>query len=213
MGPTPRRPLLRTALLLALCSVALTGCFRFELAIKVDEDGSGVANIVAAFEDSFLRLAGEELADFTVSPDPETLPPGVAVEEYRQAGFAGQRFSVAVPDMEQLPQALEELGDESAAFISDLELTREGEVWRFSLAAELPVSEQAAGTDFVFRGDSYSLEDLLETASYTVRLALPGEIADHNADRVEDDELVWDIDFTSKAPRRLSARSQPPDGL
>ncbi|MDE2765598.1 MAG: hypothetical protein OXI25_04095 [Chloroflexota bacterium] len=211
MTDSRRRPLLRTALLLAFCSVALTGCFRIELAIRVHEDGSGVADIVLAIEDSFLRLAGAEPTDFADSPDPETLAPGATLEEYRQDGFTGQRVSFEVPDMEQLPQALAEaLGDDSEAVLSGLELVRDGEGWRFSLPPA-PLGEQTASG----LGGADSLEQLgslLESASYVVRLALPGEVTDHNADRVEGDELVWELDLISTEPRALSARSQPPGG-
>ncbi|MCE2470111.1 MAG: hypothetical protein J4F32_06330 [Dehalococcoidia bacterium] len=210
MTDSLRRPLLRTALLLALCSIALTGCFRVELAIRVHEDGSGVVRTVVALEDSFLRLVGEQPADDGPF-DPEALPPGAVIEEYRQDGFTGQRVSVEIPDMEQLPQVLAETAVEVSEVVGDLELEREGDDWRFTVIMPPPGEGLANGSGGV--GSLEQLGSFLESASYTIRLALPGEVTDHNADRVEDDELVWDIDLTATEPRTLSARSQPPSGL
>ena len=205
-----RRPLLRTALLLALCSIALTGCFRVELSIKVHEDGSGVFSTVMAFEDSFLRLVGEAPAASDLF-DSEDLPPDAVLEDYSQDGFTGARVSIEVPDMEQLPQALAETGGVSEG-IGDLELTREDEGWRFSMT-QPPLADQVGDVVAPGGGSLNELASFLESASYTVRVSLPGEVTDHNADRVEDDELVWEFDLTSTEPRTLSARSQPPSGL
>ena len=205
---SPRRRLLSTALLLALCSVALTGCFRLELSVKVHEDGSGVFTAVRAFEDSFLSLVGETPEGDLFGLD--DVPPGAAVEEYRQDGFTGQRVSIEIPDVEQLPQFLEDF-DGMDELVQHLQVEREGDGWRFTAIMPLPGEEIASELG---SGDSIDqLESFLESASYTVRLALPGEITDHNADRVEEDELVWDLDLTSTETRTLSARSHPPGGL
>ena len=211
---TPRRRLLWTALLLALCSVALTGCFRVELAIKVNEDGSGVFGAVLAFDESFLRLLGEapEAGDLF---DLDALPPGAVVVDYREEEYVGHRVTVELAHMEQLPQVLGALDEASEAVddldpVGNLELERDGDGWRFSMAVP-PLGAQVAEA-----GDGSSLEDLselLETMSYTIRLALPGEITEHNADHVEEDELVWELDMTSTEARTLSARSQPVGGL
>lgn len=205
---SPRPRLLSTALLLALCSLALTGCFRVELSIRVNEDGSGVFSTVMAFEDSFAGMAGEtpEGGLFGLGD----IPLGAVVEEYSQDGFTGQRVSIEVSDMEQLQQLL--AGDDDLdGGVGELELAREGDGWRFSMM--IPPPGEALADEV---GDEDALDQFgsfLANASYTVRLALPGEIADHNADRVEDDELVWDLDLTSTEPRTFSARSQPPGGL
>ena len=208
VSPSKRR-LLWTALLLALCSVALTGCFRVELAIRVREDGSGVFRMAFAVEDTVFQLLGEDPVGDDVF-DPEELPPGAVIEEYSQDGFTGQRASVEIPDMAQLPQVLAAFG-ETNELVDDLELEREGDGWRFMVIMP-PLGEELESE---LGGDDslVQLDSLLESASYTVRVALPGELADHNADRVEDDELVWELDLKSTEPRTLSARSQPPSGL
>ena len=210
---SPRWRLLRTALLLALCSVALTGCFRIEVALRVHEDGSGVVSIVTAVEDSFIRLMGQ-LSDDDLGDlfDFENLPPGAVVEAHQQDGFTGRRISVEVSDMEQLPQVLGAF-DLTNETVGGVELKREDEGWRFEVLMPA-LGEELAETSGLGGGGSFDeLASFLESASYTVRLALPGELIDHNADRVEDDELVWELDLTSEQPRLLSASSQPKGGL
>ena len=178
------------------------------------EDGSGIFSTVLAFDESFLGLIGEapEAGDLF---DLDALPPGAVVADYREEEYVGHRVTVELAHMEQLPQVLGALDEASEAVddldpVGNLELERDGDGWRFSMAVP-PLGAQLAEA-----GDGSSLEDvseLLETMSYTVRLALPGEVIEHNADRVEEDELVWELDVTSAEPRTLSARSQPLGGL
>ena len=54
---------------------------------------------------------------------------------------------------------------------------------------------------------------LLGDAWFRVRVKLPGELAEHNADRIEDGELVWELDIFSTESRQLTARSVPGNGL
>ena len=210
--------LLRTALLFALCSIALTGCFRVELAIKVNEDGSGVISTLLAIEDQFVDalsdlggLSGDS-ADIENSLGTlfEDAPPNAVVEEYSEDGFTGQRMTIEVPDIVQglqNPQIFGEAAESTEG--GEFNLEREGDGWRFT--ATLPPTDLGdAGEDSLLGIDPSAL---LESASYTIRLALPGEVTDHNADRVEDDELVWDIDLTATEPQTFSALSQPPSGL
>ena len=51
-----------------------------------------------------------------------------------------------------------------------------------------------------------------EDAFFRIRVALPGEVTEHNADRIEGDLLVWEIDWTSTEGRTLSAVSRPASG-
>lgn len=54
---------------------------------------------------------------------------------------------------------------------------------------------------------------LLEDAWFRVRIKLPGELAEHNADRIEDGELVWELDLLATEDRQLMARSVPEGGF
>ena len=45
-----------------------------------------------------------------------------------------------------------------------------------------------------------------------MRLSLPGRLTEHDADRVEAGEAVWELDVTAAEARVLRARSQPASG-
>lgn len=192
-----------SVLLLAALAVALTGCLRVQLTFTVHDDGSGVVSTLFAVEETLLALTGESADD--ILGDAGDLPAGAVVEAYEEDGFVGQSLTVSVPDMTRAAEFLG--GVEAAADSADeLSFVREGEGWRFTMA--IPSGEELAGD-----GDDTDLAGALgDDAFFRVRVALPGEVVEHNADRVEDGMLVWEIDWTSSEPRTLSAVSQPGSG-
>ena len=192
-----------SVLLLAALAVALTGCLRVQLTFTVHDDGSGVVGTLFAVEETLLALTGESADD--ILGDTGDLPAGGVIEAYEEDGFVGQSLTVSVPDMTRAAEFLG--GVEAAADSADeLSFVREGEGWRFTMA--IPSGEELAGDG----GDTDLAGALGDDAFFRVRVALPGEVVEHNADRVEDGMLVWEIDWTSSEPRTLSAVSQPGSG-
>lgn len=198
-----RRHSTATALLLALLAVALTGCIRVQLTFTVHEDGSGVVGMLMAVDEDLLGLTGESAED--VLGAAADLPAGATTETYQQDGFVGQLVTVPVPDMTRIDEFLgdaDAVTDSAEAF----RFVREGDGWRFTTT--VPAGEELAG-----EGGDIDLAGLLgDDAYFRVRVALPGEVVEHNADRVEDGVLVWEIDWTSTEPRALSALSRPASG-
>ncbi|MYD65971.1 MAG: hypothetical protein F4X26_08370 [Chloroflexi bacterium] len=198
-----RRHSTAAALLLALLAFALTGCIRVQLTFTVHEDGSGVVGMLMAVDEDLLGLTGESAED--VLGEGADLPEGATTEAYEADGFVGQLVTVPVPDMTRLNESL---GDAEAVTASaeDFRFVREEDVWRFTTT--VPAGEELTG-----EGGDMDLAGLLgEDAYFRVRVALPGEVTEHNADRVEDGLLVWEIDWTSSEPRMLSAVSRPGSG-
>ena len=196
---SPRRSL-RTALLLAVLAVALTGCFRVQLTFTLHDDGSGTVGMLMAVDEALLALSGESADELLGEVD--DLLEGATVEEYQEDGFVGQLVTVPVPDMTRLEEfigGVEAVSGSPEAF----EFVREGDGWRFTTT--VPSGEELAGDD-----DDIDLTGALgEAAFFRIRVALPGEVTEQNADWAEGGLLVWDIDWTSTEPRTLSARSQP----
>jgi len=192
---------LPVALLAALCAFVLTGCLRVELRFTVEEDGSGVVDMVVAIDESLLAAADESPDDML--GDVDDLPPGAVVDEYREDGFVGQRIRVPVADMELAAESLGSADDLTDA--ADFEFVREGDGWRFTMDVP-PLGEDLAGEN----GDLAAgmTAAIVNTAEFRVRVSLPGEITEHNADRIENGALVWELDFLDTEPRTLSARSQ-----
>ena len=192
-----------TALLLAALALALTGCIRVQLTFTVHDDGSGTVGMLMAVDAALLSLTGESAED--VLGAAADLPGGATTEVYEEDGFVGQLVTVPVPDMTRIDEFL---GDAEAVTDSaeEFRFTREGDGWRFTTT--VPSGEELMG-----EGDDLDLAGLLgQDAFFRIRVALPGEVTEHNADRIEGDLLVWEIDWTSTEPRTLSAVSRPASG-
>jgi len=192
---------LPVALLTALCAIVLTGCIRVEMSFTVDEDGSGAVEMVVAVDESLLTAADESPDDML--GDVDDLPPGAVVDAYREDGFVGQRITVPVADMELAAESLGGADDMTDAV--DFGFVREGDGWRFTMDAP-PLGEELAGANGDFTAGMTAA--IVNTAEFRVRVSLPGEISEHNADRIENGVLVWELDFLDTEPRTLSARSQ-----
>ena len=188
------------ALLLAVTAFAMTGCLRYELSISVNDDGSGVVGTVVAISDAFTQLSGissEEL----VSTD--GLPPDQEIREYREDGFTGIEYAIPFANEAQL--ALITAGMSAGSGVGepdDFTLERnDAGGWTFAMLATVETDGATAAS-----AEPPSAE-LLEGAFFRVRIALPGVLAEHNADRIEDGALVWELDLASTEPRRLTART------
>ncbi len=216
---------LRCLALLALLAgaLALSGCARIEIAIQVNEDGSGEIALLSALDTRFLDAAAAagdtEFGDPFLDLDEADLPPGAAIEEYDEDGFRGARvrFPFAASDdiKGAIGAALSDAGDDptgEAAGLDELferfDLRRDGGGWRFD-AVVTPIFMGALpgedGDAFDSAFDSGLAELMLEEFEFTIRLDLPGEIVEHNADAVEDGALIWSLDPLSEEPRELLA--------
>ena len=93
-------------------------------------------------------------------------------------------------------------------------LEREGEGWRFEARLSDDSTDAGLG-DAGGGGDLFGeaiAGALLGDASFTVRLVLPGEIIEHNADELSGGELVWHLDVLNPGSRPLMARSEASSG-
>ena len=115
-GAVPRGLARCLPLLLAALAIALVGCIRAEIAIKVNEDGSGAVTVLAAFDqDAFESLAD----DFGDGATPELpsfddlaatdLPEGVSIEEYDEDGFTGVRSTFPFAATDDIASVVDEV--------------------------------------------------------------------------------------------------------
>lgn len=195
-----RRRMRGLVLLLGLVMFSMVGCIRYELAFTVNEDGSGTMGLLAALSDQFNAMMGtttEEALGF----DEAALPPG-NVEEYREDGYSGIQISAPFANLEQLAFLM---GTEQAdSLTDDFVLRPDGSGgWQFS-AALVPASESAGGAA---PAAEQLPPDLLEGSWARVRVQLPGEVGEHNADRIENGVFVWELDLASPDPRDLIANT------
>jgi hypothetical protein len=104
------KPWLRLVPLLAL-TVIVAGCVRVDLAIKVQDDGSGTLSMLAAVNSQLLSLvqsAGESAANpfDQLTQDSSALPPGAKVEPYSQDGYVGARMTFPFAAGDDVAQTL-----------------------------------------------------------------------------------------------------------
>ncbi|MYA51414.1 MAG: hypothetical protein F4Y25_11900 [Chloroflexi bacterium] len=213
---TTLRSMLCWALLLPLAVLVMTGCFRIEVAFLVNDDGSGAVKYTVAVSDQFTAMMEAEGMDAEEGSlvEEEDLPPGAEVREYSEDGYTGVVFTVPFTDYAELNsimQSVDETNQEGGVGLDPPDISQdENGDWRFSMlmpaASEDDGSEDLLGMDALF-------EELLADGWFRVRVRLPGELAEHNADRVENGELVWQIGLDSTEERQLTARATSGGGL
>lgn len=213
----------RTGLIaLPLLAVILTGCIRADFAIKVNDDGSGTVSTLLAVNRSLIEgfassLGGEsgmDAGEFSFSADdiaPADLPPGAEVEAYREGDFEGVRVTVPFEAGASVAERFAEMMSASGGGASDspfeeLTLERQGDEWVFEARPTVDTADLRMGTG----SDQFSqamVQTFFADASFTIRIELPGEVVEHNADEVNGRELVWNLDLFGPDQRTLMARS------
>ena len=202
------RSALLLLLLAALCLSTLTAC-KYEALVKVDEEGAAEIQIIIAVDDFFLNLMpdGESpLADLMEGIEQENVGDqgpyeDARVEKYEQDGQIGVRitapfnpriFTVADLFGSESPFGL--LSENSVVGKYEFERTAEDDGWVFL------VDQPIEGDPLADLGEMLEGADLggfnVPSPTLTFRLDLPGEILEHNADRMDGNILVWDIDLS-----------------
>ncbi len=204
---------MRRLLLLPVFAIALiaSACVTAEIEIRVNDDGSGTVGVLFAFDRATLEAfaEGEEIPDMTEDIDTSTLPEGAVVESVDTETQVGVKVTVPFAAGADVGQTINDtfkaVGGEDGEFLTGEEglfetfvLRQEGDLWVFDATTDTPPpSEDLAFATTMF-GD----------AKMVVRIALPGEVTEQNADRVEEDgALVWELPMVASQSRTLSARS------
>lgn len=198
----------RIAILAMVLALLATACFKADMAVRVEEDGSGeigwlialdteaVQGMGSAFatEDAPEMSVDEACADFR---DQQTVPAGAVVVPYDEDGFCGLRYT-----MQFEPGGFDQAMAESESDVGNVELRSENGGWYFEL------SEAGGPTGDVGTADQFSAA-LLDDAEFTIRVFLPGRLVDHNATYIDTDgTAVWEIDLQAAATR-IFARTEP----
>jgi hypothetical protein len=195
--------------LFAVLVLLLSACtIRFDIGIDVNADESGIFALFVGFDEQFQQLMEEGGGEgFDITEGLTDTPEGWTAEEVIEDGFEGARISTEFSDFDELNQKLAELNQEQGGgagtdFLSDFSLTRDGDTFRFQ-ADVSGIDEQltgavgeSAGDDMLSGLDPATLfEDLFEIR---FRLTLPGTVESHNADSVNGNELIWNVDVADE---------------
>jgi hypothetical protein len=203
----------RRLLLLPLAALALllAGCFQIAIDIEVNEDGSGTLGLTLAMERDFYESIsdGEPFIDPDEDIDQASLPDGTTVEVIDTPDEVGVRirlpFAAGGDVAAAIEQALAALGDDTEfltgedGFFEAFSLQRTGDDWALTARTAAPSLDQD-DPDVAFA--QFFLQDL----NLRLRVLMPGEVLEHNADSVEaDGSLVWEVPVLQG--REISARS------
>ena len=225
-------PLVRRLAVLGVVTTMLVGCIQAEIAVRVKDDGSGTASVLFAFDQSLLDLLEslDEGEDSSSAPteefDPtsifdgidESIVPNAEVVPYEQGDFVGARITAPFENVEDVPAMLDEITSglalpgsepsvegETGSGFERFVIERDGDGWRLDAVVEAPTTEEEANS--ADPADEEFAAAFLENASFTIKVVLPGELEEHNADEEVDGELTWNLDLESTEPRTLSART------
>lgn len=220
-------PIFTRAMLLVLAFLSFSSfgiACKYDSLIRVDETGDGEVVAIIAIDDlimNFARMGGDdvmsalldEASDGVVESDDDGN--GMRIESYQDDGYEGWKITVPF-DADDLFSGDRTIGDLLLAGMGDLiglgdymfERNAEDDGWVFLVdqaidfdimdAMEESLGEMMDGSGF----PSFGLPD----PEITFRLDLPGTITEHNADRLVDGVLVWDVDLSDDV--YFSAKSQ-----
>jgi hypothetical protein len=210
---------------LVVFALVVSGCYRSDLEIEVNDDGSGTyTQLVAINLDAFTEMSeqfggGEEAglpedpcAEMTSEAESgtEELPEGVEVEAYRDGDFCGVKFTAQFDDVAELEDIFGQISSETESqgfgSLSSFVIEQDGDGWFFEATPSASSGESMGD-------DTGMFEDFMEGASNIVRVKLPGEQVEHNADRIDDDgTMIWNLDVLGDT-RTLTARTEPGDPI
>lgn len=202
--------------LLAL-TVLLTGCFRYDHRIKVDDDGGGSVQITALFdpEIAFEELTGQRVifnrsagydrdAVCDALKPPDDLDLGVEDETiipYEKDDFCGFRAETVLEPSVDHSETMESIFEPGSILI------KTGDGWEFKAVLDqtlfIDTVESLELTDFEF--DKYA-----DLAEYRIDIDLPGAAVDgmNNADDVAGGRFIWNIDVLN-VPEEIYAATTP----
>lgn len=186
--------------LVALLALALTGCFRHDVATVVAADGSGQLTIAVLLGPELLAEAGEDpFAAFDAS-----MPASARLSDIEDGGSAGRQAVIAFASLPELNELVRgplvgpvPQGSATASF-EHFEVARDGAVFSFDAVHPEFILDEGAGFD--------DAEGLELDGTVVVELRLPGTVLEHNADEFEGDVLTWR--FPIQRSVTLMARSQ-----
>jgi hypothetical protein len=198
------------------------GCYRSDIAVSVNDDGSGTITAVFAMDPKAVGELGksfggtEELGDdpcAQLQDDAKSsgeLPKDAKVESYKDGNYCGVKLTVPIAKGEDISQAVNDafggLDSTGIGGFSSFVIERDGNGWRFEAK---PQADEAA-SDPATRNMA---QQFLKGASNVVRIKLPGKQVEQNADRIDSDgTMVWNLDVLGES-RTLHARTEPGDPI
>lgn len=187
-------PLLAIVLALTACKV------RLDVQLDIEADETGTVEFSLSMDQEIRDLLSQSGNDQL--PIAENLPEGWTIESFVDGDFEGTRAIATFSSLDDLTNRLGQIAEgqlegENAApdFLSQLELTRDGDVFDFS--ADLTGLESGLGAAIGgASGDTGGLDPsafLSEIFDIRLVLTMPGGIVSSNADATAGSTLTWNL--------------------
>jgi len=189
------------ACIILLCA----GCFRFNVTITVEDDGTGTLGGEYAISKQLSQVFGDESEELSCDEileengdqvlDPlSDFPSGAVVENFEDDEWCGYTFTASFTDF---GRSFIEAGDD------DFPIREEDGLLFFNL----PTEDLGLGDsdDFDMGDEDVDPIMLLQAfgipqPEFTISVDIPGEILEHNADTRDGSTLTWAIDFLNPKP-------------
>lgn len=200
------RPLAALALTLVTL-VALSGCFKFDMGLKVSPDDTISGTFILAVDESMTEMMEDTDDNPYVTSG---MPDGATVEPYAADGKVGQKVTFDSVTLDEFNKAMVD-EDTNEPFFT---LTRDGDTFKFNgtvtdsdyqppttmatTEAEKQMAEQMeALTKQMFQG-----------AEFTVSIEFPGKILDTNG-TVDGNKVTWNVDVLEPVDMTATADATP----
>ena len=221
--------------LIALAGLSMA-CIQAETAIVVNDDGSGTVSLTQALDTAAVKDLLKEFAegfgeDTSTTPmpsfdakdiDKSKLPEGTKVESVKNGNFEGVKLTASFKKPEDAFDVLNKLsgalsdqtssltgmaGGSSGAPSSSpgqfesMTIGKQGDGWKFEakLAASAPGELDADSKEII--------ESFLKDAAITLKVKLPGKVADTNADSTSNNEMTWKLPLIVETAKTLTGRT------
>lgn len=222
------KTLLRVCALAALTMLVLGGCFKVDVDITVEQDGSGQAVFITAIDYETIIDMASAMGDaegaapedgFSLMPTTKEeicgdtglsmdgVPENAELDEYDEGGFCGIKATVEFANADELAELLEMFSESGDGTTSSVDITQDGDEWLFEASIETEADGSLLGEDAA----GIPIDSLFDSAQFQFHVQLPGEAIEHNADEVDGSRFTWNLD-PMQPSQSMMARTGPDAG-
>ena len=187
---------------------------RADASLTVNEDQTGTFGFEASLDEELRDLLAQQGQEVDLAAQIGDLPTGWTTESFVEGDFEGVRASKPFGSFEELQWSIDDLARSDFAgqinvtdFLVDLDLARDGDRFTFSVTIG-DVSGSFAGALGGGALDGIDVASLFDSIlNLELIVTLPGEVIEHNGDRLEGSTVSWTLDLDTSGTT-LAATSE-----
>ena len=172
---------IQIAIYTILCSILLSGCIKFDVALEINRDATVSGDIVFALSDSLASLGGGgSNEDNLVSESINTEANGVTASEYKEGGFTGTKYS-----FDRVP--FEEFNKNGTSDENALKLIKDGN--KLTVKGILDFSTEEVDQDTDTFGEEFAA-NILSSFDINISIKFPVKVLESTGTISEDGRTV-----------------------